>query len=443
MFRQMLKGALVRQKGKLSMIAFTMALGVSLATAMLGVMMDVGDKVNQELKTYGANLSVVPRGTALLSELYGVEDDENEASDAVNSTSGGSWAPDSQKYLAEDELVKMKMIFWAFNIVDFAPFLETAVVARDQTVTLVGTWFDKHLTLPTGETVDTGMKPLKSWWDVTGEWVRDDDGDGAMLGQNLAAKLRLKVGDSFQVATPDGARRRSLKVRAVVNSGGKEDDQAFVPLRLVQDISNRQGLVQRVDVSALTTPENDLARRAAQDPNSLSRKEWDTWYCTAYISSIAYQIEEVVTGSRAKPVLQVAESEGAILQKTQLLMLLLTVLSLICSALAISNLVTASVMERSSEIGLLKAVGATGAAVALLILTEIVLTAMLGGTAGYFVGLGFAQIIGRTVFGSAITVKGLVVPLVAILILLVTLLGSLPAIRTLLSLRPTEVLHGR
>jgi putative ABC transport system permease protein len=315
-------------------------------------------------------------------------------------------------------------------------------VVEGQPVTLVGTWFDKHLDLPTGESVDTGMKRLKSWWDVTGEWVRDDE-NGAMLGQNLAAKLGLKPGDFFEAATPEGTRRQRFEVRAVVNSGGKEDNQAFVPLRLAQDISNRPGLVQRVDVSALTTPENDLARRAAQDPNSLSRKEWDTWYCTAYISSIAYQIEEVVTGSRAKPVLQVAESEGAILQKTQLLMLLLTILSLICSALAISNLVTASVMERSSEIGLLKAIGATGAAVAFLILTEIVLTSMLGGTAGYFVGLGFAQIIGRTVFGSAIAVKGLVIPLVAILVLLVTLLGSLPAVRMLLSLRPTEVLHGR
>jgi putative ABC transport system permease protein len=346
----------------------------------------------------------------------------------------------------------MKMIFWAFKIVDFAPFLETPVLSYGQTVTLVGSWFDKHLDLPTGDAVDTGMRRLKSWWDVTGEWVRDndnsnnEDNSNAMLGQNLAEKLGLKIGDSFEVAgglESAGARHRTLTVRAVFHSGGKEDDQAFVPLRVAQELSNRPGLVQRVDVSALTTPENDLARRAAQNPKSLSPKEWDTWYCTAYISSIAYQIEEAIPGSRAKPVLQVAESEGAILQKTQLLMLLLTVLSLVCSALAISNLVTASVMERSSEIGLLKAIGATGAAVALLILTEIVLTSLLGGTAGYFAGLGFAQIIGRTVFGSAIAVKGLVVPMVTLLVLLVTLLGSLPAIRMLLSLRPTEVLHGR
>lgn len=425
MFGRMLRGALTRQKGKLLMVAFAMALGVSLATAMLNVMMDVGDKVNQELRTYGANLTVVPRGASLVNELYDLEDERAEAGASI-----------PQKYLAEDDLPKMKMIFWAFNIVDFAPFLEMRATSAGRAVTLVGTWFDKHLDLPTGESVDTGMKRLKSWWDIGGEWARDDGRD-AMVGKNLADRLGLKVGDVFP------ADRQNLTVKAIFESGGPEDDQAFVPLHLVQELSNRPGAVERVDVSALTTPENDLARRAAQDPNSLSRREWDTWYCTAYISAIAYQIEEVVADSRAKPVLQVAESEGAILRKTQLLMLLLTVLSLACAALAISNLVTAGVMERSAEIGLLKAIGATGAAVSLLILTEIVLTSLAGGAVGYFVGLGFAQIIGWTVFGSAIATKGLVIPLVAILVLIVTLLGSLPAIRMLLSLRPTEVLHGR
>jgi putative ABC transport system permease protein len=37
----------------------------------------------------------------------------------------------------------------------------------------------------------------------------------------------------------------------------------------------------------------------------------------------------------------------------------------------------------------------------------------------------------------------LVIPLVAVLVALVTLLGSLPAVRMLLLLRPAEVLHGK
>ena len=55
MFWRMVFGTVIRQRKKMFMIAFTIALGVSLATAMLNVMLGVGDKVNKELKTYGAN----------------------------------------------------------------------------------------------------------------------------------------------------------------------------------------------------------------------------------------------------------------------------------------------------------------------------------------------------------------------------------------------------
>ena len=137
-----------------------------------------------------------------------------------------------------------------------------------------------------------------------------------------------------------------------------------------------------------------------------------------------------------------AESEGAILEKTQLLMILITALSLVGSALGISNLVTASVMERAQEIGLLKAIGAKDRSITGVIIVEILITALIGGVIGYFMGFGFAQLIGHSVFGSAVEMKLKVIPLVAALIALVTMAGSFPAIRTVLRLRPAEVLHG-
>lgn len=427
MFLRMIKGALLRQKGKMLMIALTIALGASLATAMLNVMMDVGDKVNQELKTYGANINVVPKEASLLDDLYGVAQ--------------GSGVSD--QYLKESELGNIKTIFWAFNIVDFAPYLDTKVKlnAGESEVRLVGTWFNRHLSLPTGESVDTGMKNMKSWWDVSGDWLSDEDAEGAMVGSLVAGRNGIHIGDTISIDSQ--GQTKKLTVKGIFNAGSDEDEEIYVPLKAAQAITNRPGQVSRIDVSALTTPDNDLARRAAQNPNGLSIKEWETWYCTAYVSSISYQIEEVITDSVAKPVRQVAESEGAILEKTQLLMLLITVLSLIGSALGISNLVTASVMERSSEIGLLKAVGAHDSPILRLILTEILMTGIVGGVAGYFAGIGFAQIIGQSVFGSAIDIKPMVFPLVAVLVFLVTLAGSIPSIRLLLSLRPAEVLHGR
>ena len=145
----------------------------------------------------------------------------------------------------------------------------------------------------------------------------------------------------------------------------------------------------------------------------------------------------------ARPVRQVAESEGTILNKTTLLMVLITILSSIGSALAISNLITASVIERSQELGLMKALGAQNWQIALLVLTEVMMTSVLGGVVGYFVGIGFAQLIGQTVFGSTIEIARMVILIVAVILFFVTLLGSVPAIRYLMALKPTEVLHGK
>ncbi len=137
---------------------------------------------------------------------------------------------------------------------------------------------------------------------------------------------------------------------------------------------------------------------------------------------------------------QIAESEGKILEKTQLLMLLITALSLLSTAPGVSNLVSANI---SREPGLLKAIGATNLGLILLILTEIFIAGLCGGALGYVVSLGLAQIIGTTVFGSAIVNNAAVLPIVSVLMVAVLLFGSLPAIRMLLSLQPAEVLHGR
>ena len=48
MFWQMVKGALLRQKGRFLLIALTVALGVSLATPMLDVAFYVGDPAGAE-----------------------------------------------------------------------------------------------------------------------------------------------------------------------------------------------------------------------------------------------------------------------------------------------------------------------------------------------------------------------------------------------------------
>ena len=425
MLFRMIRGVLFHQRSKMLLIAVTIALGASLATGMLNVVMDVEDKVNKELKNYGANITVKPKDASLLSDIYDTGD-----SGALNAA-----------YLREDELGKLKTIFWAFNIVDFTPFLDTTVtLSGGAEAKLVGTWFNHHLSLPTGEELDAGIAGMRSWWELTdGRWI-DEAGDDAdntiMVGALLAERQRWTVGEAV---TLEG---RPFEIVGIYDAGGDEDEQIFTTLDAVQALTDREGKVASIEVSALTTPDNDLARRAAKNPAALTSRDYETWYCTAYVSAICYQIQEVITGSTASAVRQVAESEGTILDKTKLLMILITALSLIGSALGISNLVTASVMERAKEIGLLKAIGAKDRSITGVVMTEILITALIGFAAGYGMGFGFAQLIGRSVFGSSIEMNARVIPIVAALIALVTIAGSLPAIRMVLRLRPAEVLHG-
>ena len=430
MLLKMIRGVLFHQRGKMLLIAFTIALGASLATGMLNVMMDVGDKVNQELKTYGANITVKPKDASLLSDIYDI---------------GGSGEAITASYLREEDLGKIKTIFWAFNIVDFTPFLDTTVTLSDGTlVKTVGTWFNHHLSLPTGEELDAGVVGMRSWWDITaGKWLDEKDANAdseMMVGAVLADQQGWSVGDTVTIKA--GQHEKQLVIAGIYDAGGDEDQQIFATLDCVQGLTDREGKVASIEVSAITTPDNELAKRAAKNPQALSSRDYETWYCTAYVSAICYQIQEAIPNSLATAVRQVAEGEGAILEKTQLLMILITALSLVGSALGISNLVTASVMERAQEIGLLKAIGAKDRSITGVIIVEILITALIGGVIGYFMGFGFAQLIGQSVFGSAVEMKLKVIPIVAALITLVTMAGSLPAIRMVLRLRPAEVLHG-
>ncbi|EPD33943.1 MULTISPECIES: ABC transporter permease [Propionimicrobium] len=420
-FWRMIFRALRRQMSKRLLVAVTIFLGASLTTSMFAVMLDVGDKIKQELGSYGANIQVLPKGAAVISDMYDVDTDQ------------------AQGALREDELPKLKTIFWAYNIEDFAPFLETHANVGGEDMKVQGTWFHNTIDLPTGEDVTTGLQGMRDWWQVEGQWA-SDFGE-AMVGSSVAKKNGWSVGDQIEISSDKGT--SSLKIAGIYTAGSDEDRTMYIPLSEAQKLSDRPGQVGKIEVRALTTPDNELASRAARDPSTLSLEEWETWYCTAYVSSISYQIEEVMTNADAKAVRQIADTEGVILDKTQMIMTMVAGFAMIAAALGIANLVTASVMERSKEIGLMKALGARNGSIIGLILTETLVVGLIGGGLGFFAGVGLAQLVGHLVFGSAITIRPVVAPLMALIILLTVVIGCIPSIHSMLKLTPTQVLHGR
>ena len=425
---RLLYHSFTRQLRRRSLIALTVALCASICVAMLGIVLDVGDKLNAELTTYGSNIVVQPKADAVVSNLY--ETDRDSAPTA---------------HLDESTIPKIKTIFWAYNIVDFTAVLKgpvnvSASGGQVDDLSVTGTWFNKKLSLPTGETTVAGVSTMRSWWTMEGSWPADD-ADQAIVGSDLAGRLGLTTGDTITLTTPTGS--RALTVTGVYTSGDSDDDTLYAPLAVVQELTGHVGQVDQVEVKALTTPENDLSRKAAQNPAILSSADWETWYCTAYASSIAYQIEEAIPGAVAKQVRQVAAVEGNVLEKTQTLMILMTALSLVAAVLAVASLTTASLVERTGEFALLKAIGASSASVNRLILAETAVLGLVGTAVGALVGSGLAQLIGRIVFGSSITMRPMVYVLVVALISLVLLVATASSMRSILKIQPATALHRR
>jgi putative ABC transport system permease protein len=419
MFTRLVYQSFRRQQRRKLLAGIAITLGVAVATAMIAVATDVGDKINRELRTYGANLVLYPDTDTLDVEIGGV---------SLKPASEGG-------FLKESDLPAIKGTFWRHNILGFAPLLAVPVTVaageKKEQVQLLGTYFDKSLQFGK-DSFRTGVRKTNPWWKVSGAWPQDGS-DDVLLGERLAARLGSRVGDKIEVAG------RSTTVAGILSTGAAEDGQVVAPLALAQGILGRPGAVRRVLVSALTKPEDELARR---NPKSLSPAMFDRWYCSPYANSIAYQLEEVVPHSRAEQIRQVAQNEGSVLSRIQGLMLLVTLAALLASALAVSAAMATAIFERRGEIGLMKALGAGNAAVATLFFAEAALLALLGGAAGYGIGSLLAQQIGRWVFDSGIAIQPVLFPVVLAIAVLVSFAGSAASIRRATRFDPVLVLRG-
>jgi putative ABC transport system permease protein len=419
MFGRLVYESFRRQKRRKLLAGAAITLGVTVATAMIAVATDIGDKINRELRVIGANLLVTPQEDTLDVEIGGVN---------LKPPSDGA-------FLNEADLPKIKGTFWHNNITGFAPMLPVnATLAKDgqtENLMLLGTYFAKQVSFGKEE-FTTGVRSTHPWWKVSGAWP-DDNSQDVLLGERLAARLSAKAGDTVTISG------LPLRVNGILSTGGAEDEQIVAPIALAQEILGKPGAVRRVYVSALTKPEDAFARR---DPKSMSGPVYDRWYCSPYPQSIAFQLQEAIPHSHAEQIRQVAQNEGAVLTRIEGLIFLVTLAALFASALAVSAAMATAIFERRAEVGLMKALGAGRFAVASVFFAEATTLALIGGFVGFAAGELLARQIGRSIFNSQITIPPVLLPVILAIAVIVTFAGSAAAIRKAVELDPVFALRG-
>jgi putative ABC transport system permease protein len=455
MFLRLVADSFTRRPRRKVLTAAALSLGMAVVTAALSVSLDVGDRLASEFRSLGANLLVTPAADSLPLEIGGVD---------YRPVNAGA-------YLPEADLPKIKTVFWHNNIVAFAPVLEVSAMLPRVTygdgqrsipelpIPLIGTWASNRVQLPDGAIFVTGIAKTYPWFHVEGQWFSDEGQleriemppmghsylpapPECVAGEKLAARRNIKAGDQVVVSITTSGNAQNMEscdVTGILSSGGPEDEALLMPLASVQELADKPGQYRKLYVSALTKPEDGFARR---DPKTMKADEFERWSCSPYVSSIAYSIKEVLPGTDVRVIRRVAEGEGSVLTRVRALLWMVTFAALLAAALAVGASAAASVMERRTEIGLMKALGAGSATVGFLLAAEQLLLAFVGGGIGYSLGIILARFVGLRIFGIAPAPSLLVLIAVLALAAGVTLVGSAIPLRRASRCEPAPILRG-
>jgi putative ABC transport system permease protein len=307
----------------------------------------------------------------------------------------------SNAALANSNVAQGIMAMDSSRLVAAAPYLYVAATSGSQPVILAGTWFDQ-------------VAKMNSWWKVDGEWVTSrDDRLHCLVGRTAARQLGLSTGSRITLRS-DG-HDISMTVAGVVSSGGDEDSQIFSSLDVAQELAGLPGRMSLVQLSVSgASPE---------------------------IEAFTRRLSGALPGLDVRPVRQLAAAEGVLLGRIRGLIFWTITLILTLTALGVLASMAALAMERSRDVGLMKALGGPVSRIMRLFFTEAGTLGVIGGILGFAAGAVLARWIGGKVFGVAISPRLVVLPVTVVLTALVALAGAFP-LRLLGRVRPAEILRG-
>jgi putative ABC transport system permease protein len=368
-----------RDRDSRQFVAFlAVVIATAVAATLLTIRADTGAKMNVELRSYGANLVLTPA--------------ENEQQTfSMSEMRRYSWpaSKDTLRGLAP-------LLYGVVNLVsDSISQPQAAVMA-------LGTELN-------------AMRNVNSFWQIQPALEQLDAND-VLVGQAAARRLGLSIGQATTLRAATTGATENFRVVGIVSTGENEDDQFILPLKTLQKLLNLPDRAMLALASIQGGPE--------------------------VVEKLVADISGKFSSLRAKPVRKIAESEAHVLQTITLLMSIVTAFTVIVATLCLGATMTALIVGRQQEVGIMKAIGAENRHVACLVAAELTLLGLSGGLVGYWVGIVFAEVISKNVFNTYATLRLEILPIVLILSLGISLVAAIFPLRRALEVEPTVALRG-
>ncbi|HEY6839492.1 MAG TPA: ABC transporter permease [Geobacteraceae bacterium] len=369
------------RRGRSLLLVLMLAMASSLVTALGVISASIGTRVTQELQRYGANVVIVP------------------AAARMDVGSGGmNFGVVSEPAYLDEGAVEQALASAGLGQAAHSLHLRSALHYGNADVPVEGVHFDQ-------------IRKLFPWWQVQGEWPT---AGGAVVGRDLAARLRLKTGDILRLKGV--ATEISVRIDGIVATGGEEDRSLYLDLPALQEAAHLSGRVTQVRL---------LTDAGREKP-----------------AATAARIQTLLPGASVREVRQVASTSEGLLRKVQLLLLIVTLVVVVACGASVAGTMGSTVLERSREIGLLKALGGTRGHVLLLFVIEAVVLGVLGGVAGFLAGSGIAFLAAWSVFATAGEFLPRFIPAALGVSLLLAFVSSAGSFMAVFRLDPVASLRG-
>lgn len=379
MFALLIFKSLTVRSSRLGVALLAILVGAAVVSALVSLYLDIIAKMSEELRAFGANVIVSPMP---------YEGDPKDAPRGIDA----AMLEQAIRSLPKEKLV------------GGSPFLYGLVRLDLVNAVMAGVKFPE-------------LKAISPYWQVEGSWVTADfDDRNVMIGRNLAQSMSLAIGSPIQINNPELGTQAKVTVKGIIDTGEAEDDQIFVNLGVAQRVL---GLPGRADFAMVSV----IADGAEAD-------------------SIAADLHRRHSDLDVRPIRKISQADGQILDKINGLMALVAGIILVITTLCVNATLTAMVAERTPQIGLQKAMGASDGAIVAQFLAETAAICLIGVVLGLIAGFGLAQILGQAVFSAWVTFRLLVAPLTLVVCLIAAMIAAIVPVRRAVRVVPARVLRG-